>query len=146
MDLEYQKQQREDLEYRMNATVGTPFIVRRGRSWSNDTISLHNVEHATKTQLVVNGVRFNRERGSAVGSDSWHFCWIEMPTEKRLAELKREEAINMAVSLAAKLEKNVTYIRANRCDNIANIDALIAAEKNFLEELKKITEETQKIS
>ena len=139
MDLEYQKQQREELEYRMNATVGTPFIVRRGRSWSNDTISLHNVEHATKTQLVVDGVRFNRERGSAVGSDSWHFCWIEMPTEKCIAELKKQQKIDKATFIASKIDKFITNIRANRCDSIDDIDALIAVEEKFLESLEAIT-------
>lgn len=138
MESDYQKRQKEELEYRRNATVGTPFIVRRGRSWSNDTISLHNVEHATKTQLVVDGVRFNRERGSALGSDSWHFCWIEMPTEKRLAELKKEQKIQKATSIASRIEKFITNIRVHRCDSIDDIDAFIAVEEKFLESLETI--------
>lgn len=48
------------------------------------------VDKVTKTQIVVNGVRFRRDSGWQCGSDRWHTKSISVPTEKEISDIKEE--------------------------------------------------------
>lgn len=48
------------------------------------------VDKVTKTQIVVNGVRFRRDCGWQCGSDMWHTKSISVPTEKEISDIKEE--------------------------------------------------------
>ena len=48
------------------------------------------VDKVTKTQIVVNGVRFRRDSGWQCGSDRWDTKSISVPTEKEISEIKKE--------------------------------------------------------
>lgn len=48
------------------------------------------VDKVTKTQIVVNGVRFRRDSGWQCGSDRWNTKSISVPTEKEISEIKKE--------------------------------------------------------
>lgn len=74
----------KEREYRMNAEVGTEFILNK--RWSRPTIE--KVESVTKTRLVVGGLTFNKESGWRVGGSSWDTTSISIPTEKRRAHCK----------------------------------------------------------
>lgn len=72
----------KEREYRMNAVVGTEFVLNRRRP------TIERVEKVTKTRITIAGFTFNRERGSLVGGSSWNTTTISMPTEKRRAQCK----------------------------------------------------------
>lgn len=48
------------------------------------------VDKVTKTQIVVNNVRFRRDSGWQCGSDSWDRKSISIPTEKEISDIKEE--------------------------------------------------------
>lgn len=51
---------------------------------------ISKVVKVTKTQIVVNNVRFRRDSGWQCGSDSWDRKSISVPTEKEISEVKEE--------------------------------------------------------
>lgn len=145
MESDYQKRQKEELEYRMNATVGTAFIVHTG-GWYNRPPELKTVEHATKTQLTINGVKYNRQRGVETGGNSYCRASISMPTEDLLAKVERGEMEKTAIKLAYNIKEVVTRLGANRFSSVQDIKTAINLEREFLENIKKLTEETQNLS
>lgn len=48
------------------------------------------IDKVTKTQIVVNGVRFRRDSGWQCGSDRWDTKSISVPTEKEISDIKEE--------------------------------------------------------
>lgn len=48
------------------------------------------VDKVTKTQIVVNNVRFRRDSGWQCGSDRWDKKIISVPTEKEISDIKEE--------------------------------------------------------
>lgn len=48
------------------------------------------VDKVTKTQIVVNNVRFRRDSGWQCGSDCWDRKSISIPTEKEISDIKEE--------------------------------------------------------
>lgn len=48
------------------------------------------VDKVTKTQIVVNNVRFRRDSGWQCGSDRWDMKSISVPTEKEISDIKEE--------------------------------------------------------
>lgn len=52
---------------------------------------LSKVEKITKTQIVVDKVRYRRSNGWQCGSYGWDQGTIHVPTEKEIAKIKNEE-------------------------------------------------------
>lgn len=48
------------------------------------------VDKVTKTQIVVDNVRFRRDSGWQYGGDSWDRKSISVPTEKEISDIKEE--------------------------------------------------------
>ncbi len=48
------------------------------------------VGKVTKTQIVVDNVRFRRDSGWQCGGDSWNRKSISVPTEKEISDVKEE--------------------------------------------------------
>lgn len=48
------------------------------------------VDKVTKTQIVVDNVRFRRDSGRQFGSDIWDRKSISVPTEKEISDVKEE--------------------------------------------------------
>ena len=48
------------------------------------------VDKVTKTQIVVDNVRFRRDSGWQCGSDRWNIRRISVPTEKDISDVKEE--------------------------------------------------------
>lgn len=48
------------------------------------------VGKVTKTQIVVDNVRFRRNSGWQCGGDSWNRKSISVPTEKEISDIKEE--------------------------------------------------------
>lgn len=48
------------------------------------------VGKVTKTQIVVDNVRFRRNSGWQCGGDSWNRKSISIPTEKEISDIKEE--------------------------------------------------------
>ena len=48
------------------------------------------VDKVTKTQIVVDNVRFRRDSGWQCGSDRWNVRRISVPTEKEISDVKEE--------------------------------------------------------
>lgn len=48
------------------------------------------VDKVTKTQIVVDNVRFRRDSGWQCGGDSWNRKSISVPTEKEISDVKEE--------------------------------------------------------
>lgn len=48
------------------------------------------IDKVTKTQIVVDNVRFRRDSGWQCGSDSWDRKRISIPTEKEISDVKEE--------------------------------------------------------
>ena len=48
------------------------------------------VGKVTKTQIVVDNVRFRRDSGWQCGGDSWYRKNISVPTEKEISDVKEE--------------------------------------------------------
>lgn len=48
------------------------------------------VGKVTKTQIVVDNVRFRRDSGWQCGGDSWNRKNISVPTEKEISDVKEE--------------------------------------------------------
>lgn len=55
------------------------------------------VDKVTKTQIVVNSVRFRRDSGWQCGSDSWDRKSISVPTEKEISDIKEENFRNTLI-------------------------------------------------
>lgn len=49
------------------------------------------VGKVTKTQIVVDNVRFRRDSGWQCGSDRWDRKSISVPTEKEISDIKKED-------------------------------------------------------
>ena len=52
---------------------------------------LSKVQRVTKTQIVVDNIRFNRQSGWQLGQCRWNRFKLYVPTEKEIAEIKEEE-------------------------------------------------------
>lgn len=48
------------------------------------------IDKVTKTQIVVDNVRFRRDSGWQCGSDIWDRKSISVPTEKEISDVKEE--------------------------------------------------------
>lgn len=48
------------------------------------------IDKVTKTQIVVDDARFNKNSGCQCGSNIWNCRKIYVPTEKQIAEIKEE--------------------------------------------------------
>lgn len=48
------------------------------------------IDKVTKTQIVVDNARFNKNSGWQCGSNIWNRRKIYIPTEKQIAEIKEE--------------------------------------------------------
>lgn len=48
------------------------------------------VDKVTKTQIVVDNVRFRRDSGWQCGGDKWNVRIISVPTEKEISDIKEE--------------------------------------------------------
>ena len=48
------------------------------------------IDKVTKTQIVVDNVRFRRDSGWQCGGDSWNRKSISIPTEKEISDVKEE--------------------------------------------------------
>ena len=48
------------------------------------------IDKVTKTQIVVDNVRFRRDFGWQCGIDSWYRKSISIPTEKEISDVKEE--------------------------------------------------------
>lgn len=48
------------------------------------------IDKVTKTQIVVDNVRFRRDSGWQCGSDRWDRKRISIPTEKEISDVKEE--------------------------------------------------------
>ena len=55
------------------------------------------VGKVTKTQIVVDNVRFRRDSGWQCGGDSWNRKSISVPTEKEISDVKEENLRNTLV-------------------------------------------------
>lgn len=75
----------EELEYRMNAVVGTEFVLCK--QWCDPVI--RTVDKATKAQISIGGLIFRRDSGNKVNGGSWDTTRIYMPTEHLKSKCKR---------------------------------------------------------
>ena len=48
------------------------------------------VDKVTKTQIIIDNVRFRRDSGWQCGSDRWNVRRISVPTEKEIPDIKEE--------------------------------------------------------
>ena len=48
------------------------------------------VDKVTKTQIIIDNVRFRRDSGWQCGSDRWNIRRISVPTEKDISDVKEE--------------------------------------------------------
>lgn len=48
------------------------------------------IDKVTKTQIVVDNVRFRRDSGWQCGGDRWDMKRISVPTEKEISDIKEE--------------------------------------------------------
>ena len=55
------------------------------------------IDKVTKTQIVVDNVRFRRDSGWQCGGDSWDRKSISVPTEKEISDVKEENLRNTLV-------------------------------------------------
>lgn len=52
---------------------------------------LSTIQRVTKTQIIVDNIRFNRLSGWQCGRDRWNTSKLYVPSEKEIAEIKEEE-------------------------------------------------------
>lgn len=52
---------------------------------------LSKVQRVTKTLIVVDNIRFNRQSGWQLGQGRWNTSKLYVPTEKEIAKIKEEE-------------------------------------------------------
>lgn len=55
------------------------------------------VDKVTKTQIVVDNVRFRRDSGWQCGGDRWNVRIIFVPTEKEISDIKEENLRNTLI-------------------------------------------------
>ena len=48
------------------------------------------VDKVTKTQIIINNVRFRRDSGWKCGRDRWNVGKISIPTEKEISDIKED--------------------------------------------------------
>ncbi len=48
------------------------------------------VDKVTKSQIIVDNVRFRRDSGYQCGNDRWNVKSISVPTEKEISDIKEE--------------------------------------------------------
>ena len=60
------------------------------KRFGNGTM-IATVEKVTKTMFTANGVRFNKETGRSVGSDSWTTVYAFIPTEEEISAAKNAD-------------------------------------------------------
>lgn len=48
------------------------------------------VDKVTKTQIIIDNVRFRRDSGWQCGSDRWNVRRISVPTENEISDIKEE--------------------------------------------------------
>ena len=55
------------------------------------------IDKVTKTQIVVDNARFNKNSGWQCGSNIWNRRKIYVPTEKEISDIKEENLLNTLV-------------------------------------------------
>lgn len=70
----------------------------------NDGTMIAEVEKVTKTMFTANGVRFNKETGRSVGSDSWTTVFAFIPTEEEISTAKNAEKKAHLVSILSRFD------------------------------------------
>lgn len=69
------------------------------KRFGNGSIMIAEVEKVTKTMFTANGVRFNKETGRSVGSDSWTTVYAFIPTEEEISAAKNAEKKDRLVDI-----------------------------------------------
>lgn len=69
------------------------------KRFGNGAIMIAEVEKVTKTMFTANGVRFNKETGRSVGSDSWTTVYAFIPTEEEISAAKNAEKKDRLVGI-----------------------------------------------
>lgn len=64
------------------------------------------VDKVTKTQIIVNNARFERDSGWQCGSDRWNVRRISVPTEKEISDIKEENLRNTLVYAISSFDFN----------------------------------------
>lgn len=72
----------------------------------NSGVMIAEVERVTKTMFTANGIRFNKETGRSVGSDSWTTVYAFIPTEEEISAAKNAEKKDRLVSVIDRFDFN----------------------------------------
>lgn len=128
----------KEREYRMNAEVGTEFVLNR--RWGRPTIE--RVEKVTKTRITIAGFTFNRERGSRIGGSSWDTTTISMPTQKRREQCKLYLTQAAAKKRYDDFKSYIDKLTLQECLQFNKLlsdltAAVYEREKEYVEKMKK---------
>lgn len=77
------------------------------------------VDKVTKTQIVVDNVRYRRNSGWQCGGDRWNVKSISVPTEKEISEIKEETLRNKLIFAISS--SNFKYLPIAKLKQIYNI-------------------------
>lgn len=77
------------------------------------------VGKVTKTQIVVDNVRFRRDSGWQCGSDSWNRKSISVPTEKEISDVKEENLRKILIHTISSFDFN--RLSTNELKQVYNI-------------------------
>lgn len=67
------------------------------------------VDKVTKTQIVVDNVRFRRDSGWQCGGDSWNRKSISVPTEKEISDVIKKRTFARSSSMLSVLLISTAY-------------------------------------
>ncbi len=62
------------------------------------------IDKVTKTQIVVNNVRFRRNSGWQCGNDRWNVKSISVPTEKEISDVKEENLRKILINTISSFD------------------------------------------
>ena len=62
------------------------------------------IDKVTKTQIVVDNVRFRRDSGWQCGGDSWDRKSISVPTEKEISDVKEENLRKILINTISSFD------------------------------------------
>ena len=77
------------------------------------------IDKVTKTQIVVDNVRFRRDSGWQCGSDSWDRKIISVPTEKEISDIKEENLRKILIHTISSFDFN--RLSTNELKQVYNI-------------------------
>lgn len=77
------------------------------------------VDKVTKTQIVVDNVRFRRDSGWQCVSDSWDRKIISVPTEKEISDVKEENLRKILIHTISSFDFN--RLSTNELKQVYNI-------------------------